>query len=293
MALWHRARAAVRDIYCGVIHNTPLFDGQSIYESEWDLVIVLDACRPDALREVMADYDWLPKSINTRYSVASTSMEWLERTFSDDYAAAIRETAYITANAHSASCLSARQFAHLDAIWRMAFDTNLGTVPPRPVTDRAIASLRADVATRYIVHYMQPHFPSIPDPLGFGIQVGAPASTERSEWIWADGKPTGYSRERLWDAYIANLRYVLDEVELLLNNAPVDRAVITADHGNAFGEWGLWGHPRNRPLPVLRRVPWVSVPATDTENYQPDTDTPNHEGTPRAEQLRALGYRHE
>lgn len=289
MSLLQSVRNGVRDIYCSLIHHSPLYDGVSIYEENWDLVVVLDACRPDALRQVQSEYDWISSAQGARYSVASTSATWMERTFASDYSSAISRTAYITANAHTEDCVSPRDFAHLEEVWRDAFDPDLGTIPPRPVTDRTIAAIREGTADRYITHYMQPHFPSIPDPLGFGIQVGAP-NPDANEWVWADGKPEAHTRKRLWKAYIANLRHVLDEVEIVLNNVDAERVFITADHGNAFGEWGLWGHPRNRPIPDLRRVPWVAVSATDTGVYTPDTPANQTQQTTRDTQLRALGY---
>ena len=41
-----------------------------------------------------------------------------------------------------------------------------------------------------------------------------------------------------------------------LDNAWV---VITADHGEAFGEFGIFGHPCGTPLPELIVVPYLAV----------------------------------
>ncbi len=35
--------------------------------------------------------------------------------------------------------------------------------------------------------------------------------------------------------------------------------IITADHGEAFGEQGIWGHPMETHIPVLIEVPWFIV----------------------------------
>jgi len=91
----------------------------------------------------------------------------------------------------------------------------------------------------------------------------------------------------LWAAYRDNLRWVDDAlVQPLLNN--VDATVaITADHGNAHGEAGCWGHPGGVDIPALRRVPWLTRQGHDggtvagqRANTAPDTDA----------QLKALGY---
>lgn len=66
-----------------------------------------------------------------------------------------------------------------------------------------------------------------------------------------------------------NLEYVLESVSVLLRNLDGNCAILSADHANAFGEWGLYGHPINKPAPVLRRVPWVPISVTNTHEYVP------------------------
>lgn len=45
--------------------------------------------------------------------------------------------------------------------------------------------------------------------------------------------------------------------ELAATSRIVDdvRVVITADHGEAFGGWGAYGHPMGMMHPAVRRVP--------------------------------------
>lgn len=90
--------------------------------------------------------------------------------------------------------------------------------------------------------------------------------------------------------YRETLAIVLDEVELLLENADIDSVVISADHGEALGEDGVYGHPADMYLNSLIRVPWVTTCATDEETRQP---TDHRYGTEKniEERLRALGYR--
>ncbi|MFB6187842.1 MAG: hypothetical protein ABEI86_13380, partial [Halobacteriaceae archaeon] len=58
---------------------------------------------------------------------------------------------------------------------------------------------------------------------------------------------------------------------LLLANVDADHVVITADHGEAFGEWGSTGHTISFPHPAVKKVPWVSTSASDGRQYDPDT----------------------
>jgi hypothetical protein len=53
--------------------------------------------------------------------------------------------------------------------------------------------------------------------------------------------------EEIWESYIENLRYVLDHVEVLLENVDAEEVAISADHGNAKGEWGCLRTPGWNP----------------------------------------------
>lgn len=50
-------------------------------------------------------------------------------------------------------------------------------------------------------------------------------------------------------------------MEDLLESIDADKVVITADHGEAFGEYNIHRHPLGIPIPELRRVPWVETSA--------------------------------
>ena len=71
--------------------------GKNIYEEDWDALIILDACRVDALREVAPEYDYI-KEVDSVMSIAGTSKEWVDHTFTEKYQSEVAETAYITAN---------------------------------------------------------------------------------------------------------------------------------------------------------------------------------------------------
>jgi hypothetical protein len=91
-----------------------------------------------------------------------------------------------------------------------------------------------------------------------------------------------------------NLEYVLDDVELLISNIDADRLILSADHGQALGEEGVWGHPRSMNLDVLRDVPWCAVSAEDTGEYEPDFEIDrrnSEESNSVAKKLEHLGYR--
>jgi arylsulfatase A-like enzyme len=98
-------------------------------------------------------------------------------------------------------------------------------------------------------------------------------------------------QQQVWEAYLDNLRYVLDHVEKLLENVD-GTVVITADHGELLGDHGMHYHMPGNPHPKLKKVPWVEVEATDKRTIEPDVDQRGHAGAQDVseEQLEALGY---
>ena len=266
--------------------------GVNVYDRDWDALLILDGCRADLMRGVAPAYDFLD-SPGTHRSPGSTSYEWLERTFSDGYEEEMANTVHVSANPFTHQYLDAERFRVLDEVWRDGWDDEVGIVPARTVTDRAIRAGRdhLDSDGRLIVHYMQPHFPSVPRPLGDVSTLDE--WRDGREMAWQGLRRGEFTRREVWRAYAANLRYVLDDVAVLLENLDADRVAISADHGNAAGEWGIYGHP-NVPLRVLREVPWFVTSATDRHTREPDP-RPADEGSGETssaveERLAALGY---
>lgn len=276
----------------------PYIGGYHIYEEPWDVLIVIDACRYDLLNSVAADFEWLDsEGVESRQSVATATRTWMQRTFTSEYSGAMAKTAYIAGNPYSQPLLNASDFQTLDEVHQYAWDDEQGTLPARSVTERAIDIQRTGNHDRLLVHYLQPHFPSVPDPLGYQMTLERFENPEGGvEWdsVWDALEAGEVSTDRVWESYRANLSYVLNEIEVLLENLDADGVILTSDHGNAFGEWWTYGHPPGQYVPVNRTVPFVEVQATDEETLIPTLERANEENSPDEEleaRLGALGYR--
>jgi hypothetical protein len=268
---WAGVREAAYEFYVGMYRQVGrrVNFGTPIYETDWDLLVVLDACRWDLLAEVADEYAFLDGEWT--YSVGSSSAEWMRKNFAPEYADEAARTAHVTANPYSERLLSAEDFRLLDEVWRDRWDESVRTIPAAGVTERAIDAGRTTDADRLIAHYMQPHHPFVPDPMDDGLPRNEFGSTPWDS-VWHRLRRGAVDRDRVWDAYRDNLRYVLDQVETLLENVDAERAVITADHGNLLGEFGLYAHPDYVPLPALKRVPWSVTTAEDRRTADPDID---------------------
>jgi hypothetical protein len=292
----HGSLAVGRSLWSGIAHRLSAINAQEgtpVYEKEWDLLILLDACRVDALKAVASEYEFLPERVPSLRSVAPNSHLWLEKTFQPAYRKQINNTAYITANGHADGfadgefAVSDEAFHSIEKVYNYGFDDNVETIPPRTVTDATIHTLRNTTPPRAIAHYMQPHTPYRGLDLD-GLGVTGDKTFRETVWDWiASGR---LSRDEAWEYYLDNLRWVLDDLEVLLENVNADRVIISADHGEAFGEWGAYGHSPYGQFSGLRETPWVEATATDSGSYFPDIDRTDVDVSTE-EQLKHLGYR--
>jgi len=145
-----------------------------------------------------------------------------------------------------------------------------------------------------MLHYIQPHAPYIAD----AIQNDEELSETESRPMWAlrNGRidtTTG------WEMYLDNLRLALDSVKILLENLDAQKVILTADHGESFGEYGgKFGHIDGYLTPQVRKVPWVTTTATDEETVVPDSryskeigiQTSKYSECDLKEHLKDLGY---
>lgn len=284
---WKGMRDSLRPVYIKSLTNVPRSQkGISIYDRDWDLLIVLDACRYDLFCEVAEEYEFISQ-VDSFPSVNTATARWMELTFKPNQLP-IEETAYINGNPFSEQILNVDWFQHLEEVWKDSW-TEPGTVPPRAVSDRLIDYSRKNAPERMIAHYMQPHCPFLSEPeLSEGKRLD---KFGNQNWldVWGRLREGELTESQVWDAYRDNLRIALDEVKFVLKQVDAERVIVTSDHGNAKGEWGIYGHPPDMPIRYLFEVPWVETTAEDTGTYEPTierkSDSIETEG-----KLRALGY---
>lgn len=267
-------------------------ESRYLFNEEWDVAVILDACRYDLAAERISSHSIGLSEPEKATSVSSWSPDWIRRTFGSAPEDLLEKTAYITGNVFTNE-LPKSQLGDVDQVWQYGWDEDLETVPPRPMTDRAITAIREGKFDRYVVHYMQPHLPPIGKHAdrftGFSPREGEPGE-EREEAEWAAVKSGAIDPDTAREAYRENLEPVLDDLEILLDNIDASEVVVTADHGNYLGEKGRWGHPRDHVHSAVREVPWWETTATDSDTYTPESYDTEGEGTDRNEKLKALGY---
>lgn len=227
------------------------------------------------------------------FSIASTSTEWMDVTFDEKYSDEITGTAYISANSYSRQ-LDDSRFGIVDHAWQDHWDDDVGTIRAEPVTDHGITAARSGEFDRVILHYMQPHFPFIGgEQFGHLGRSAFDLGSGQGRNVWRMIERGKVDNESAVNAYYDNLRYVFESVNTVLENVN-GQVVVSGDHGNALGEWNMWGHRANVPFRAVREVPWDEWDCVDEKTYESDTVLSDirESGTDEdvEDRLRSLGY---
>ncbi|MFC6974397.1 hypothetical protein ACFQL1_06575 [Halomicroarcula sp. GCM10025709] len=285
--------------------------GENFFKKDWDLLIILDTCRPDALRSVASEYSYLNEDeIGETISVGTSTLEWTAATFIERYKNEISDTALVSANGWPMRILDdgyrpEMRFRASSAPtnWGTVDNSSLGRHIPawrygegrsgysqqpqadaETVVDIVIDVGRRDEFDRVIAHIIEPHYPFS----AAAAKRGAAELSQSEQYPWEYVRRTG-DKHTVWNKYLTELRSGLDAVGRLLNNFEAERTLISADHGECFGEWGRWGHTSGSFNPYLRRVPITEVKASDKNTSEPEIGVENTEIN-LEENLRSLGY---
>jgi hypothetical protein len=224
-----------------------------ILKEQWDILLLLDACRYDTFAEVNA----LPGLLSKRCSLGSHTVEWSSRNFEGKNCSDI---IYISANPQVSNLKlsdwsDGMPFFSLIDVWLDAWDEEKKTVLPDKVNRFALKAFESYPDKRFILHYLQPHNPFVGKvQLGKGAQQAYSTAAQWQRYVKSRGEQF---QKKVKLAYKANLEYVLESVAELVKELPRNKKiVITADHGEALGEWGVYSHPPMTYLSSLVEVPW-------------------------------------
>lgn len=259
---------------------------RSIFDGDWDNLIILDACRYDSF----AARSSLPGTLEYRRSLGATTSEFIRENFDGK---TLHDTVYVSANVWYLKLreeLGSSLYKFID-LQSTDHDDELGTVPPEAVTEAARDAAEEYPDKRLIVHYLQPHQPYI-GPIGrdrFEVSPGLLETLHRSD----------VSDNVLRDAYQENLDIVLNSVSDLLPSLN-GRTVVTADHGEMLGERGkpipvrTYGHFEGLYHDELVTVPWLVIDNDERREIvaeEPLTETDEADTEAVNERLRDLGYK--
>lgn len=264
--------------------------GTSIYDRDWDVLIVLDACRVDLFEEFAPQHNVFEKfnSVSSIRSVASSTEVWLPRTFDNGPDELVANTHYVPPTAYAERMMNGDRLHDIDHVWKYAESPEYGYTKIEAITDAGIEAIRKSDADRVVIHYTPPHAPFMHC---VGKYRSGPNNPGSSQAVWWELRAGEFDCENVWEDYGKNLLRVLDEVETVIENSS-GKVVITSDHGNGMGEWGVYGHPAWAINSEVRRVPWATATGESRRNYEIEGREKMSTKTQTVEEnLRALGYR--
>lgn len=235
--------------------------GYDLLGADWDVCVVLDACRYD----LFAERSSLPGTLSRATSRGSSTTEWLAATFDGRDAS---DAVYVTANPQLYDNRDAIDvsFHAVEDLWRDEWDPEAKTVPPERTTERALAAAAAYPNKRLLIHFLQPHYPFLTSPGGWHER--GHAREDGSFWDEIHRGELDVDEDLVWRRYAENLDAVLPHVRELIESIE-GKVVVTADHGNMVGEraWPIpvreWGHPPGIHTAELLTVPWLECPCEE------------------------------
>lgn len=273
----------------------------SVYEEDWDNLIILDACRYDIFKE---EYSGVGE-LQLKYSKAPQSAPFFKKNFNNKLC---HDLVSVTTNPHHKNQLKNNQFHSVYHLWKTHWDEDLKTVHPESVRDVTHQANESHPQKRLMVHFMQPHAPFIGPwaqkniGIGVGIEHARQGALQGSHNLHttnpyslaAEGKVKNSELER---GYRENLNVTLEYVRDLILKLD-GKTVVTADHGELLGErawpypWKGYQHP-NISAEKLLQVPWLVIESEKRRDIKSDkSDDINNEVNVGIEKrLADLGYK--
>jgi hypothetical protein len=270
-----------------------------LMKEQWDIAIILDACRYDVFKEVYRKR--LPLGRLEKRQGASDTFDWLHSVF---YGNEANNIIYVSAhpginakgvpwgNFNASKC-----FYKVYDAWLNAWNWRIGTSLPDEVAKVAVQAIKENPERKKIIHFIQPHFPyrKAPCPsiysdlrgtrnhkkLGALLEsflrnfisfLSIDFSRVRTEY-WKIKRILNlnfledlnefywrkYTISDLQSFYRDNLEWVLESAAKIVEEFCDARIVITSDHGEALGENGEFFHVYGTRNPVVRCVPFYNV----------------------------------
>lgn len=265
---------------------------QWLRDLDWDVVIVLDACRWKTIDDVC---EW---PFDKARSPGTTTRQWLKEARDSG----IFEGAHIVSGQGQYETVDDLGASSIDLTpFHNEYDRRLQTVLPSVVLDRA-DDAQDQGKTPLVAHVLPPHAPYIAKvgdewvlteptvdiwkrPSG---SEGSVVSTDEKEFLSPQvAMATGYvDMDRARAGYRASVQSTWEVVSEYIGQWVGEglTVVLTADHGETLGtlrDLGLHGHPSRCHIKPLTEVPF--------EVFRPG-ENPHEPRETTEEKLKALGY---
>lgn len=223
---------------------------EDVLGEEQYLIIVLDACRYDTLKDYV-EFNGNTPVVQKAFSGVPNTHSWVRTHWSGEYDLVYVSPIPFIGNQEVAgptgggSYNGKEHFRLVVEAWDEYWSDDERCVLPESVVEAVLDHKD----NRMVAHFGQPHMPHIGKP---SLYI-----EEYSGNNLAEIGPT-LGKARVKASYEACLSEVWHRgVKPLVEEFQGRRIVITADHGEALGEGGRYGH--NTKTPEVMTVPWIEV----------------------------------
>jgi len=227
--------------------------GTNIFEYDWDMLIVLDTCRPEWVKTVSSEFEFIG-NVETIRSVGGRTSEWAAKTF-QQAASSERPVKYIYGSKYGDI---AEDLQNVET--EFVNPDNYIYPPAHQITEATYRYLNLETNPRVVVHYAQPHF-----PIFRTLSDRTDVETISKSGVVKEHL-SGTSTNKIERLHIKNLRYVLFEIRYLIQQVGSSDILLTADHGQLLGEYGIVGHPYGVRHDSVRNVPLVWIDRSESSD---------------------------
>jgi len=248
-----------------------------IYSTYWDILIILDASRPDIFEEVCLPI--MLKNIDGEVfytcvkSEGSCTVIWFSRTFRKP----LKDVVYISNNPlikktspivviDSRPCRPIDIFANVVEVFTYSWRKICYTHHFDPVLLINTAKLWTKISNyRLILHFVQPHA-----PYPFSSKLAkyfSPDYVRGDHTFWTAVKKGEVKPSDIREAYIQNMKWICTLVTNFIRELDKKIIIVTSDHSEDFGELGIINHPcwegielqYGKKLEILKIVPFTLI----------------------------------
>ena len=261
-------------------------EGKSVdfISQEWDICVILDACRYDIFSDLYNDILIGDKKLKKAKTHCKGTFEWFTNNFDGQDCSDI---IYIDPIIMFDEIMPNKSFYKIVRVWKTHWDYTHGTILPSSMTKVAVSEIMENPDKRFIIHYHQPHPPYLQDKF-----IGIDGAVDKPEEIlknigkkrkfnfyqffqgrlrktigcknaWYIMSKFGmtpldyygkiyvkYGMDELYNGYKETLRMSLESLNDVIRNKN-GKVVITADHSKNFD-----GSNKNLKN---QSVPWLEI----------------------------------
>lgn len=260
-----------------------------IHNSDWDILLVLDALRYDIFEKFYPSF--LTGRLQKTESPTAFTFGWILEMFKGQhpnivfvYSEPMSDRIKDISNKliHGNHFDVRAHFTDIVDVYKSSWNFHYNTIFPTPITEATIKAVHAYPGKRVITKYIQLHDPYLYTAQNDGViryrsprflnlrKILYELISDETYWTirsklnfppenWFNVVWLKYGRKGIIEGYINDLFLMLTiHIPRIIQECPNKKIVITSDHGERLGEGGRYSHGGRRTKEV-KEIPWFEI----------------------------------